>query len=90
LKVNRSANGGSSALSGTSGTTAASAPPASATSRAMAPDLRPMTSTIALEMGEAVQGGPHYHALFTLALMLLVITLGFNLLAERIRKRDFS
>jgi len=52
--------------------------------------LRPMTSTIALEMGEAVQGGPHYHALFTLALMLLVITLGFNLLAERIRKRDFS
>jgi phosphate transport system permease protein len=50
--------------------------------------LRPMTATIALEMGEAVQGGPHYHALFALALLLLVITLAFNLLAERIRGRQ--
>jgi phosphate transport system permease protein len=49
--------------------------------------LRPMTATIALEMGEAVQGGPHYHALFALALLLLLITLAFNLLAERIRSR---
>ncbi len=50
--------------------------------------LRPMTATIALEMGEAVQGGPHYHALFALALLLLIITLAFNLLAERIRGRQ--
>ncbi len=50
--------------------------------------IRPLTATIALEMGEAVQGGVHYHALFMLALVLLVITLGFNLLAERIKRRS--
>lgn len=50
--------------------------------------MRPMTATIALEMGEAVQGGVHYHALFMLALILFVITLGFNMLAERISRRS--
>lgn len=47
--------------------------------------LRPMTATIAAEMGEAPFGGIHYHALFSIALVLFIITLGFNLIAERFR-----
>lgn len=49
--------------------------------------VRPMTATIAAEMGEAVMGSPHFHALFMLGLILFVITLGFNIIAERISRR---
>jgi len=49
--------------------------------------VRPMTATIAAEMGEAPMGSEHYHALFGIALVLFFITLGFNLLANRVRKR---
>jgi len=49
--------------------------------------VRPMTSTIAAEMGEAVTGSPHYHALFALGLILFLITLCFNILAEIVSRR---
>lgn len=44
--------------------------------------VRPMTATIAAEMGEAPMDSPHYHALFGIALVLFFITLGLNLLAN--------
>lgn len=44
--------------------------------------VRPMTSTIAAEMGEAVMGSPHYHALFAIGLILFLITLTVNIAAE--------
>ncbi|MCM8820334.1 MAG: phosphate ABC transporter permease subunit PstC [Candidatus Omnitrophica bacterium] len=49
--------------------------------------VRPMTSTIAAEMGEAVFGGLHYNALFAIGLVLFIITLFFNILAEFISNR---
>ena len=44
--------------------------------------VRPLTATIAAEMGEAPVGGAHYHALFALGLILFVITMVFNLAAS--------
>jgi len=49
--------------------------------------VRPMTSTIAAEMGEAVFGSSHYHALFAIALVLFLITLVFNIIAELVSRR---
>ena len=49
--------------------------------------VRPMTATIAAEMGEAPMGGPHYHALFAIALVLFLTTLVFNIIAEIISRR---
>ena len=49
--------------------------------------LRPMTSTIAAEMGEAVTGSTHYNALFAIGLLLFMITLVFNIVAEIIARR---
>lgn len=49
--------------------------------------VRPMTSTIAAEMGEAVVGSTHYHALFAIGLILFLITLFFNIIAEVISRR---
>jgi phosphate transport system permease protein len=49
--------------------------------------VRPMTATIAAEMGEAPMGGSHYHALFAIALVLFLITLAFNIIAEAISRR---
>lgn len=49
--------------------------------------VRPMTSTIAAEMGEAVIGSPHYSALFAIGLVLFLITLVFNVVAEIISRR---
>jgi phosphate transport system permease protein len=45
--------------------------------------VRPMTATIAAEMGEAPMGSAHYHALFAIALVLFCLTLVLNLLAGR-------
>lgn len=44
--------------------------------------VRPMTATIAAEMGEAVMGSAHYHALFAIGLILFIITFCFNVVAE--------
>lgn len=49
--------------------------------------VRPMTSTIAAEMGEAVTGSMHYHALFAIGLILFLITLAFNIVAEIVSRR---
>ncbi|MFQ3578603.1 MAG: phosphate ABC transporter permease subunit PstC [Bacteroidales bacterium] len=49
--------------------------------------VRPMTSTIAAEMGEAVMGSLHYNALFSIGLLLFVITFIFNIIAEIISRR---
>jgi phosphate transport system permease protein len=48
---------------------------------------RAMTSTIAAEMAETVLGSNHYHALFGIAIVLFIMTLGFNLIAERVSHR---
>lgn len=45
---------------------------------------RPITSTIAAEMGETVVGDLHYQSLFALAILLFLITLATNLIAELI------
>ncbi|MCB4791048.1 MAG: phosphate ABC transporter permease subunit PstC [Elusimicrobia bacterium] len=49
--------------------------------------IRPMTSTIAAEMGEAVMGSPHYNALFAIGLVLFLITMVFNVVAELISRK---
>jgi len=49
--------------------------------------VRPMTSTIAAEMGEAVTGSMHYQSLFALGLILFLMTLFFNILAEIVSRR---
>jgi len=49
--------------------------------------VRPMTATIAAEMGEAVMGSAHYHALFAIGLILFTITFLFNVVAEIISRR---
>jgi len=49
--------------------------------------VRPMTATIAAEMGETPMGSAHYHALFAIALVLFSITLVLNLLADQLSSR---
>lgn len=49
--------------------------------------VRPMTSTIAAEMGEAVMGSTHFSALFAIGLILFIITLIFNIIAEIVSRR---
>lgn len=49
--------------------------------------VRPMTSTIAAEMGEAPVGSEHYQALFGIAIVLFLITLVFNIFADIAQQR---
>ncbi|MEI7904346.1 MAG: phosphate ABC transporter permease subunit PstC [Candidatus Firestonebacteria bacterium] len=49
--------------------------------------VRPMTSTIAAEMGEAAVGGSHYHALFAIGLVLFLVTMVMNIVAEYIGRK---
>jgi phosphate transport system permease protein len=49
--------------------------------------IRTLTATIAGEMGETVKYSPHYHALFTLGLILLLSTFILNLIAEVLLRR---
>lgn len=49
--------------------------------------VRTLTGTLGIEMGEVAVGSAHYHALFAVAVVLLVITLAINLLARGILKR---
>lgn len=49
--------------------------------------VRPMTSAIAAEMGEAPVGSDHFHALFAIALILFLVTFVFNIIAEIICRR---
>jgi len=49
--------------------------------------VRPMTATIAAEMGEAPVGSDHYQALFGIAIILFIITLIFNIFADMAQQR---
>jgi phosphate transport system permease protein len=49
--------------------------------------IKTLTTTLGLEMGEVPWGSDHYHALFGIALILLIITLIINLLATAILGR---
>ena len=44
--------------------------------------VRTMTASIAGEMGETVKGSPHYHSLFTIGVLLLIMTFVFNIISE--------
>ena len=44
--------------------------------------VRALTATIASELGDAVVGGNHYGALFTLGILLFVVTFIINLVAD--------
>lgn len=49
--------------------------------------VRTMTATIAAEMGETVQGSPHYFALFAIGLVLFGMTFLINLAADMALQR---
>jgi phosphate transport system permease protein len=49
--------------------------------------VRTMTATIAAEMGEVSFGSVHYNALFCVGAVLLIITFGLNILAQRVLKK---
>ena len=49
--------------------------------------VQPLTSTIAIEMGEVPYNTPHYFALFELGVILFVITLLINIISERLKAR---
>lgn len=49
--------------------------------------VRTITATIAAEMGETVQGGLHYSALFAIGLILFIMTFLINLIADRYVQR---
>ncbi len=49
--------------------------------------VRTMTATIAIELGETVQGSTHYHSLFVIAFVLFVITFIFNLISDMVLQR---
>ncbi len=44
--------------------------------------VRPLTSNIAAEMAEASVGGTHYRALFSIGIILFIITFIFNIIAD--------
>jgi len=44
--------------------------------------VRPMTATIAQEMGETPKGSEHYYALFAVGLLLLMFTFGLNMISQ--------
>ena len=44
--------------------------------------VRALTATVAAELGETARGSDHYHALFTLGIMLFVVTFLINLGAD--------
>lgn len=47
--------------------------------------VQPITATIAIEMGEVPYYTTHYYSLFALGVILFLITLAINLLADRIQ-----
>lgn len=53
-----------------------------------AESMMPMTAAIASGIGNAVRGGPQYQALFAIGLILFIVTLGVNLIADRVLERQ--
>jgi len=56
--------------------------------RSLFDPIRTITTTIAIELGEVPFGTSHFYSLFALGLLLFVITLATNLLAESMLKRE--
>jgi len=50
--------------------------------------MMPMTAAIASGIGNAVRGGSQYHALFAIGIILFVMTLFVNLIADRVLERQ--
>jgi phosphate transport system permease protein len=46
--------------------------------------VRPMTSTIAIELGEVPFGSDHYHGLFVIGFILFLMTFAVNLIADMV------
>lgn len=49
--------------------------------------VRTMTATIAAEMGEVAFGSHHYQALFWVGIVLLLLTFGLNVIAQKVLKK---
>ena len=49
---------------------------------ALTDPIRTMTSTIAIELGETVQGGTHYHSLFVIGVVLFIMSFIVNLISD--------
>lgn len=49
--------------------------------------VRTMTATVAAEMGEVPFGSDHYHALFVIGIVLLLMTFALNMVAQRVLKK---
>ena len=49
--------------------------------------VRTMTATVAAEMGEVPFGSDHYHALFVIGVVLLIMTFSLNMVAQRVLKK---
>jgi phosphate transport system permease protein len=56
--------------------------------RGLLAPVRTLTATVAAEMGEAVQGGDHYFALFAIGIVLFLITFCINFLADAFLHRN--
>jgi len=50
--------------------------------------MMPMTAAIASGIGNAVRGGPQYQALFAIGIILFMMTLIVNLIADRVLERQ--
>jgi phosphate transport system permease protein len=50
--------------------------------------MMPMTAAIASGIGNAVRGGLQYQALFAIGLILFMLTLGVNIVADRVLERQ--
>lgn len=50
--------------------------------------VRTMTATIAIELGEVAAGTTHYYALFAVGLLLFLITLAVNIVADVFTRRQ--
>lgn len=55
--------------------------------RSIFDSVRPMTSTIAAEMGETPVGSLHFYALFGIGIILFIITFILNIITEIIREK---
>jgi phosphate transport system permease protein len=49
--------------------------------------IRTMTSAIAIELGETVQGGLHYRSLFVIAIVLFAMTFAVNLVSDLVLQK---
>jgi phosphate transport system permease protein len=49
--------------------------------------VRTMTATIAIELGETVQGGLHYRSLFVIAIVLFLMTFLVNMVSDLILQK---